>query len=122
MDDKFLQSFLKTGLFDIGDSDDRLKWLQQSIAELQKKFEDDHSLLPQYSLVAIDPNISDKEPILDETETIVTTYWKALRGKYSEMPRNILRGVILNALNNVGNADSIAARVIYLHIPLDSGH
>lgn len=114
MDDKFLQSFLKTGLFDIGDSDERLKWLQQSIEELQKKFEKHYSLLPKYSLVAIDPNISDQEPILDETETIVTTYWKALRAKYSEMPRNILRGVILNALNNVGKADPIAARIIYL--------
>ncbi len=101
MDDKFLEEFLKTSLFDIGDNDDRLTWLQQSIAELQKRFEEDYSLLPPYSLVAIDPNISDKEPILDETETIVTTYWNALRVKYSDMPRNILRGVILNALNNV---------------------
>ena len=89
MANQFLQSFLKTGLFDIGDSDERLKWLQQSIADLQNKFEEDYSLLPQYSLVALDPNISDKEPILDETETIVTTHWKALRGKYPEMPRNI---------------------------------
>jgi len=114
MNDNFLQSFLKTGLFDIGDNDDRLRWLEQSIAALQKKFEKDYSLLPKYSLVAIDPNITDKEPILNETETIVTTYWKALRAKYTEMPRNILRGVILNALNNVGNADPIAARIIYL--------
>lgn len=114
MDDKFLEEFLKTSLFDIGDNDDRLTWLQQSIAELQKRFEEDYSLLPPYSLVAIDPNISDKEPILDETETIVTTYWNALRVKYSDMPRNILRGVILNALNNVGMADPIAARIIYL--------
>lgn len=114
MDDKFLQSLLKTGLFDIGDSDERLKWLQQSITELQKKLEEDYSLLPKHTLVALDPNISDSEPILIETELIVTTYWKALRGKYSEMPRNILRGVILNSLNNVGVADPIAARIIYL--------
>jgi GTPase-associated system helical domain len=114
MDDKFVQSILKTGLFDIGDNDDRLKWLQQSVADLQKKLEEDHSLLPKYTLVALDPNISDKEPILNETELIVTTYWKALRGKYPEMPRNILRCVILNSLNNVGVDDPIAARVIYL--------
>ena len=41
MGDKFLQSLLKTGLFDIGDNDERLKWLQQSIADLQKKLEED---------------------------------------------------------------------------------
>lgn len=114
MNDNFLQSLLKIGLFDIGDSDERLKWLQQSIADLQKKLEEDYSLLPKHTLVALDPNISDTEPILHETELIITTYWKALRGKYPEMPRNILRGVILNSLNNVGVADIIAARIIYL--------
>jgi len=115
MEDRFLNSFLRTGLFDIGDNDDRLKKLQQSIADLQKKFEEDYSLLPKYTLVAIDPNISDTEPALIETEKIVTQYWETLRSKYPEMPRNILRGVILNALNNVGGDDPIAARVIYLN-------
>src|SRR5205823_4706359 len=32
----------------------------------------------------------------------------------TEMPRNIIRGVILNALNSVGTADPYAARIIYL--------
>jgi hypothetical protein len=36
MDDKFLQSVLKAGLFDIGDSDERLKWLQESIGKQPK--------------------------------------------------------------------------------------
>ncbi|WP_203293894.1 GTPase-associated system all-helical protein GASH [Luteirhabdus pelagi] len=114
MDDNFLQSTLKSGLFDIGDSDERLKWLKQSVAALVKLLKKDYSLLPNYSLVALDPNISDKEPILNDVEEIVTKYWKALRGKYPDMPRNIHRGVILNALMELGNEDPIAARIIYL--------
>lgn len=110
----FLQSTLKSGLFDIGDSDERLKWLQQSIATLGKYLHKNHSLLPKYSLVALDPNISDKEPILEDVEEIVTKYWKALRGKYPDMPRNIHRGVILNALKELGSKDPVAARIIYL--------
>lgn len=110
----FLQSTLKSGLFDIGDSDERLKWLQQSIAALGKYLHKNHSLLPKYSLVALDPNISDKEPILNDVEEIVTKYWKALRGKYPDMPRNIHRGVILNALKELGSEDPVAARIIYL--------
>jgi hypothetical protein len=101
MDDKFLQDFLKTGLFDIGDSDERLTWLQESITELKKKFEENNTLLPSYTLASLDPNISDTEPVMIEAESIVTKYWKALRAKYSEMPRNIIRGVILNALNSI---------------------
>lgn len=114
MENNFLQSTLKSGLFDIGDSDDRLKWLEKSIADLVKFLKKNYPLLPKYSLVALDPNISDSEPVLTDVEEIVTKYWKALRGKYPEMPRNIHRGVILNALLQLGNEDTIAARIIYL--------
>lgn len=114
MDDKFLQDFLRTGLFDIGDSDERLKWLQDSISELNDKLNENKSLLPSYILASLDPNISDTEPIMVEVESIITKYWKALRAKYSEMPRNIIRGVILNSLNNVGKADPHSARIISL--------
>lgn len=114
MNDNFLQATLKSGLFDIGDSDERLKWLQQSVTALVKYLKKSYSHLPKYSLVALDPNISDKEPILKEVEEIVTKYWKALRGKYPDMPRNIHRGVILNALMELGSEDPVAARIIYL--------
>lgn len=114
MNDNFLQSTLKSGLFDIGDSDERLKWLQQSVTALVKYLQKNYSLLPKYSLVALDPNISDKEPILNDVEEIVTKYWTALRGKYPDMPRNIHRGVIMNALMQLGNEDPVAARIIYL--------
>ncbi|MHB9143598.1 MAG: GTPase-associated system all-helical protein GASH, partial [Paludibacter sp.] len=114
MDKEFLQSFLKTGLFEIGDSDDRLDKLRKSIADLQKNLEEDFSLLPKYTLVAIDPNISDSEPALLETEKIVRSHWETLRSKYPEMPRNILRGVIINAINNVSFNDVVAARIVYL--------
>ena len=114
MGDKLLQDFLKTGLFDIGDSDERLKWLQESIIDLKKKFEENNSLLHKFTLVALDPNISDSEPVMIETEAIITAHWKTLRGKYTEMPRNIIRGIILNALNDVGITNPYLARVVYL--------
>jgi len=114
MENNFLQSILKSGLFDIGDSDDRLKWLNQSVTQLVKYLKKNHPLIPKFSLVALDPNISDSEPILSDVENIVTKYWKALRGKYPDMPRNIHRGVILNALYKLGNEDPILARIIYL--------
>lgn len=114
MENEFLQTFLKTGLFEIGDSDDRLDKLRKSISDLEKKLEEDYTLLPKYTLVAIDPNIPDNEPALIETERVLTAHWETLRSKYADMPRNILRGVILNAINNVGSSEPIAARIIYL--------
>lgn len=114
MEDKFLHEFLKTGLFDIGEFDERLNWLKKSITDLQEIFKKDYSLLPKYTLVALDPNISDTEPVLLETEIIIIRHWEALRIRFTEMPRPIIRGVILNALNTVGTADPLAARIIYL--------
>lgn len=114
MDDSFLQSTLKSGLFDIGDSDERLKWLQQSVVALVKFLKKNYHVLPKYSLVALDPSIPGTEPVLIDVEEIVTKYWKALRGKYPDMPRNIHRGVILNALMQIGEEDPVAARIIYL--------
>ncbi len=114
MDNTFLQLFLKTSLFDIEDNDDRLKNLEDTISDLQVKFSEDVSIIPRYTLVAIDPNINENEPTLKEVEDLLIIYWKTLRSKYKEIPRNILRGVILNALYNEGINNSINARIIYL--------
>jgi GTPase-associated system helical domain len=114
MEDNFLQETLKIGLFDIGDSDERFKWLQESITDLQKKFEENYSLLPKFTLVALDPEISDTEPVMIETEIIITSHWRAIRGKYTEMPRNIIRGVILNALYGIGMKNTFFATIINL--------
>lgn len=114
MENTFLQLFLKTSLFDIEDNDDRLKNLEDAISDLQTKFKDDVSIIPRFTLVALDPNINEEEPTLKEVEDILILYWKTLRSKYKDMPRNILRGVILNALYNEGITNTVNARIIYL--------
>ena len=88
--------------------------LEASIAELKTIFEEDYSKLPRFTLVALDPNIQETEPVLLEVEEIVIKHSETLRSKYPDMPRNILRGVILNALNGIGKEDPTAARIIYL--------
>jgi hypothetical protein len=114
MENKFFQKFLETGLFDIGDQDERLEHLEKSITDLQNILEKDLSKLSKYTLVALDPNITEEEPVLKEVEATVTEYWKTLRIKHKKMPIQILRGVILNALYESGKNDVKIARIIYL--------
>lgn len=114
MENKLLQPLLQAGLLDIGDSDDRLANIEKSIADLQKKLDENRGLLPAYTLVALDPQIQDNEQALVDTETIVATHWKALRAKFSERPIPVLRAVIINALYNLGIDDPYIARIIYL--------
>jgi hypothetical protein len=114
MENKLLQPLLQAGLLDIGDSDERLANIEKSIADLQKKLDENRLLLPAYTLVALDPQIQDSEQVLVDTETIVTAHWKALRAKFPERPIPVLRAVMLNALYNLGIDDPYIARIIYL--------
>lgn len=114
MENKFIQSLLKAGLIDIGDKDERLEDVEKAITDLQKKLKEDLSLLPAYTLVALDPNILDTEPVLAETEIVLTAHWKALRSRFPDVPVPVLRSIILHALYNVGILDPTSARIIYL--------
>lgn len=114
MEKNFLQLFLETGLFDVGDNDTRLANLESSIADVQAKLTKEIKLIPVYTLVALDPKVPEGEQVLVDTETIVTEHWRALRTKYADRPIPILRGVILNALYNIGVSSPKIARIICL--------
>ncbi|WP_166919792.1 GTPase-associated system all-helical protein GASH [Flavobacterium poyangense] len=114
MESKLLQPFLQAGLLDLGDSDERLIHITKSIEDLRTKLEANKGLLINYTLVALDPSISDTEPVLVETEAIVSEHWKALRSKFTERPIPLLRAVILCALDDLGSQDAFIARIIYL--------
>ena len=114
MENKLIQSLLTAGLLDIGDSDERLANIEKAVSDLETKLKENPSLLPCYTLVGLDPRINENEPVLEEVEVIVSTYWKALRAKFTERPIPILRAVILHALFNIGTNDAKLARIIYL--------
>jgi len=114
MESKLLQPFLQAGLLDIGDNDARLEHITKSIEDLRTKLSASKGLLISYTLVALDPSISDTEPVLVETEAIVSEHWKALRSKFTERPIPLLRAVILCALDDLGSQDASIARIIYL--------
>jgi len=114
MESKLLQPFLQAGLLDIGDNDARLEHITKSIQDLRTKLSANKGLLISYTLVALDPSIPDTEPVLIETEVIVSEHWKALRSKFTERPIPLLRAVILCALDDLGSQDVSIARIIYL--------
>ncbi len=109
----FFQSYLDLGLFPVDDNDTRLENLQSAVADLVKEFEEDDSLLPNYTLVALDGAIT-TDPVIDHVEGLIKQYWKQLRVKFTDQPIMVIRGVILTALDEVGKADVAAARIIYL--------
>ena len=114
MGNNLLQDLLKAGLLDIGDSDERLENIEKSIADLETKLSDNNHLIAGYTMVALDPDINDSDPVLIEVETIIAEHWKALRGKFTTRPVTILRAVIIHALYNIGLKDPTLARIVFL--------
>src|SRR5688500_9198164 len=96
-----LQEFLICGLVAIGEEDKRLEWLNAAATALSKAYLKNKHKLINATLVALDDKLPENEPAFDEVEAAVTVHWKALRGKFPDRPRQILRAVIFAALEKL---------------------
>lgn len=111
MTDTIVQRFLDAGLFDIGDEDDRLKIFHKAADDLAAEIIAHPERTVSTALVAIDPNVPDDDPVLEEAEAAVKKHWLAFRNKYSERPKGLLRPVLLEALEKAaaGSPPIVAA-------------
>ncbi len=105
--------YLRAKLFEVEDNDNRVEQLIKSIKDLAENLVDYPHIVRCYTLVALDADIPVNNPLIVATNEIVKKHWKGLEGKYAEPPRNILRGVILSALYQLGMEDSELCRIIY---------
>lgn len=108
-----LQDFLICGLIDIGEQDQRLEWLEAAADALAKGFLKSKRKLVNATLVALDGGLPENEPVFDAVEAAVLTQWKALRAKYPDRPRQILRAVIFRALE-INQGEEAAASIVWL--------
>lgn len=105
--------YLRAGLFEIGDADNRLEQLTGAVDELAAQLEDKPGAIRCYTLVALDANIPLTNPLLLKTHELLKGHWKGLEGKYPEPPRYILRGVMLSALYKLGKKWLVPCRIVY---------
>jgi hypothetical protein len=105
--------FLLAGLIPIGGDDhvyDKLIKASKNLEEILKK---DKAKVINYTLVALDSNVTENEPVLAEVEDVVTQEWKLIRFQFTNMPIAIYRGIILQALDNLGTNDPLFAAIIW---------
>jgi hypothetical protein len=105
--------YLRAGLFDIGDADNRLEQLTQAVDELAAELKDKPSAIRCYTLAALDSNLPLSNPQLLRTHELLKGHWKGLEGKYPTPPRHLLRGVMLSALYQLGKKWLVPCRIIY---------
>lgn len=115
MTDSILQSFLNNQ-FIRTDEPDHIANLGKASAEVQKLLMKKKPKIINFTLVALDPTISDDDPILGEVERIIIKQWPAFRNsvsKTNDTPTAYIQAVILNALNKLSK-DENAAAIIWL--------
>jgi hypothetical protein len=105
--------FLTAGLIPIGGDDQVYNKLIKASTNLEGILKKDKAKVINYTLVALDSNITEREPVLAEVEEVVTQEWKLIRSQFTNMPIAIYRGIILQALENLGTNDSLFAAIIW---------
>lgn len=93
-----LQQFLDAGMLPIGDADEKFGYLKAAAADLANRLKATPGRIPAYTRVALDPEISLHDPVMEEAEEAVIMQWNTLRNRFPDRPRQLLRAVILEAL------------------------
>ena len=111
---KYLQSFLDARLFTIAEDNSSYQFLTATIPVFEKSILKTKSKIIASTLVALDQEIPQDDPILEEVEELLKKRWPLLRNKYTERPRTLLRAIILEALYNVTKQEPETASMIWL--------
>ena len=109
-----LQQFLDAELLGIGDEVEKFGFLEKAVPTIVKSLKENREKLVPFTLVALDSDALDTEPAFVEVEAAVKEHWKTLRSKFKEVPRQIFRAVILEALEQLGKEDEVASAIIWL--------
>ena len=111
MTDSILQSFLDHQFIKTDESEN-ISNLNKAVVELQKQLSKKKKKIITYTLVALDPTISDDDPIVQEVETLIIKKWPAFRNsvaKTKDTPIAYVQAVILESLNKLSKDENLAA-------------
>ncbi|MGB8192876.1 MAG: GTPase-associated system all-helical protein GASH [Chitinophagaceae bacterium] len=120
-------AYQKKGLLpNLGGNDDIYNKLKQSSEDIADMLVDNPNKIIPFSLVAIDNQITEEEPVLQEIETKISANWQMVRSQFTEMPVVLYRAVVLQAIEILIHKNAKYAAVIwftnsdvyrYLNIP-----
>lgn len=109
MSDSVLLRFLSGGLINVGGDDTKLEKLQatsQGVAGILKKHP---SKVPNYSLIAFDPEAPPDDPVTLEVLGVLKEVWPTYVNTFASTPIQVLRAIILDALVSSAQEDERVA-------------
>lgn len=112
--ESILQAFLEVGLLEMVDEDEKLKHLQNTAQDLAEKPSKNRADVIKATLVALDAEVPSTEAELQRVESALKKHWKTIKAKSPDVPRQLLRSVLLESLHRRGQRDAKTAAIIWL--------
>lgn len=109
MSDSVLLRFLSGGLINVGGDDIKLKKLQETSQGVAEILKEHPSKVPNYSLIAFDPEAPPDDPVILEVLGILKEVWPTYVNTFASTPVQILRAIILDALVSSAEEDDRVA-------------
>jgi hypothetical protein len=108
-----LQELLNLGLVEIGADDSRFLRMQSAASAFSTKLKDEPDFLIPSALIAIDNEVDENNPLFILVEDMVIVEWPTMRNTHVNRPRELLRSIIIAALETTINENPEAAGVVY---------
>ena len=108
-----LQQLLNVGLVDIGADDSRFEKMKAASESVSACLAKDPALLIAATLVAIDHDVDEADPMFGLVEELVLLQWKTMRNTHTNRPRELLRSVLLDAVVRLTQGNPEAAGVVW---------
>lgn len=108
-----LQELLNVGLVDIGSDDTRFERMQSAAVALGTKLKGEPSLLIPATLICLDDDVDENDPLFGLVEEFVISEWKTLRNTHVNRPRELLRSILIDALATVTSETAETAGVVW---------
>lgn len=112
--ENLLQVFLDAELLKGIDDNEQFNYLKAAAQELFGKSAKNRLELIPFTLVALDPEVPEDEPLLERVESAIKKHWQPFKNKFPSRPVQILRAVILEALRLKTAKDDLAAAIVWL--------
>lgn len=113
MANNLLQTYLNKQFIRTSD-EGNISHLKKAVTEVSKRLSKNKNKVILYTLVAINPLISENDPVVLEVERIIISKWSAFKNgvtQTQEKPTTYIRAVILGALEILAKKEEYAALI-----------
>ena len=98
MSDSMLLRFLSGGMINVGGDDTKLEKLKATSSGVTGMLKKHPSRVPNYALIAFDPEAPPDDPVILEVLGILQEVWPTYVNTFASTPVQVLRAIILDAL------------------------